>query len=253
MVRHSLRDAAPVQAFQAPRTPFNGRLTPRRSFACSVASLAEAKDVKRAFDVKLNDVVLAVVGGALRSYLLNLGELPDDPLIAQVPVSLRTEADRDEVGTKVGAMFASMATDLEDPVERLRAIHDSTESAKEMYQEISSAHQVNLTDTMAPGVISLLARAYTAAGLEGRTPPVFNLIVSNVPGPPFDLYLAGARVEAMYPMGPLLYGSGVNCTVLSTADQLDFGFMACPDLMPDPWDLADRIPPALAELHAAIP
>ncbi len=249
-LRHTRRDVAPAGAFQAPRTPFNGSLTPHREFACARIPLADVKEVKNAFDVKLNDVVLAVCSGALRSYLVGHDALPDKPLIAQIPVSVRTDETRDHVGTQVAAMFASLGTDVADPVERLHVIHESTQSAKEMRQALTADRIMGLTDTTPPGLIAIAARMFTSMGIEGRIPPVFNLIVSNVPGPPLDLYLAGARLEALYPLGPLLYGSGVNITCISTARSIDFGFESCPELMPDVWTLAEGIGPALTELLA---
>ena len=247
MIRHARGDEPPAQPFQAPRTSLNGRLTPSRVFASAPVSLDRAKQVKNAFGVKLNDVILAISAGALRGYLVARDELPDDPLVAQIPVSIRSE-DPDHVGTKVAAMFSSLATHVADPVARLRAIHTATQSAKEMREAMSAQRIINLTDTTPPALISLAARMWTLAGLDGRTPPVFNLIISNVPGPAFDLYMAGGRVDAMFPMGPLLYGSGVNFTIVSNATRLDFGLLACPDLVPDPWEIAAGIEPALDEL-----
>ena len=253
--RHLLQPDAPVQPFQAPRTPLNGRLTSERAFTTAHVSLADAKRVRRAFGVKLNDVVLAVCATALRDYLLDHGGLPDAPLVAQVPVSIRdaeAAGGQTPVGTRVAAMFCSLATDVEDPVHRLRAIHRSSTSGKALRQELTDAHEVNLTDTTPPAAIAIAARTWSLAGLDARTPPIFNLIISNVAGPPFELYVAGARIDAMYPMGPLLYGSGVNFTVVSNADRLDFGLMSCPALVPDAQAIADRIPGALATLVDAI-
>ena len=250
MGRHALGGNPPAQPLQAPRTPLNGRLTSDRRFASAAVALDEAKQVKDAFAVTINDVVLALSAGALRDYPRESDALPDKPLIAQVPVSLRAADDR-HIGTKVGALFCSLATEIDDPVERLRAIHAGTTRAKEMRRDLDADHRINLTDTLPPAAIALAARSWSAAGLDGRTPPLFNLIISNVPGPPFDLYLAGARVDAMYPMGPLLYGSGINFTVVSDAHQLHFGLLSCPALVPDPWAIADRLPGALGELLAA--
>ncbi|RMH67510.1 MAG: DUF1298 domain-containing protein, partial [Actinomyces sp.] len=250
VVRHAFDDVAPAQPFSAPRTILNGRLTSARRFAWLQRRLDEAVAVKEAFGVTLNDVVLTVTGGALRSWLLDHDALPDRPLVAQVPVALRSSYDG-EVGTKVGAMFASLATHLDDPVDRLRAVHDSTTAAKRMRRELDDAHLVNLTDTTPPALIDLAARTFCRLGLEEAAPPAFNLIVSNVPGPPFDLYVLGHRIDAMLPMGPLLYGSGLNVTVVSHAGRLDIGLMSCPDLVPDLDGLAARFGPALDELLAA--
>ncbi len=246
------RDAPPAQPFQAPRTSFNRAITPHRRFVYTQVSLADVKAVKNAAGVKLNDVVLAICAGALRRYLEARSELPDQPLIAQVPVSTHTDESKGEVGTRVSAMFASLCTDIEDPAERLRGIYDATRSAKEMHQALSADRIMGLSDTTPPGLIAVAARTYTAAGLDGRTPPIFNLIISNVPGPPIDLYAIGAKVKGLYPMGPLLYGSGINITVLSSRTHIDVGAMVCQDIVPDPWFLVDGVPLALEELHAAV-
>jgi WS/DGAT/MGAT family acyltransferase len=242
---------SPAAPFQAPRTSFNTELTPHRRFAYSSVPLDDIKGIKWAFDVKVNDVVLALCSGALRRYLLEHDELPHAPLIAQVPVSLRTDDDKSDVGTKVGAMFASLATDVSDPALRLLSINDSTRSAKEMQRALAADKIMGLTEAAPPGLISLAARMYTAAQLDRRTPPIMNLIISNVPGPPFPLFCAGAEIEALYPMGPLLYGTGVNVTVFSYRDRVDFGFMTCREAVDDGWFIAEGIPLALEELKLA--
>jgi diacylglycerol O-acyltransferase / wax synthase len=245
------RESAPPIPFQSPRTRFNAQLTPHRRFAYTTISLADAKQVKDAFDVKLNDVVLALCAGALRRYLEAYDELPPEPLIAQCPVSTRPEEDKREVGTQVAAMFASLATDIDDPGARLMAINESTQGAKQMQSAMSAEKIMGISEAAGPALIELAARMYTAAGLDTRTRPVMNLIISNVPGPPFPLYTAGATVKAMYPMGPLLFGTGINITVFSYVDRIDFGFMVCREVVPDPWAIADGIPIALAELTKA--
>jgi WS/DGAT/MGAT family acyltransferase len=244
------RATSPPVPFQAPRCRLNGTLTPQRRFAYASVPLEQVKQVKTAFDVKVNDVVLAICGGALRSYLELHDDLPTSPLIAQVPVSLRAEGDG-EVGTKVGAMFASLATNVTDPGLRLISIHESTRGAKEMQRALAVDRIMGLTDTTPPGLINLAARMYTAAQLDARTPPIMNLIISNVPGPPFPLYVGGAHVEALFPMGPLLYGTAVNVTVFSYEEHIGFGFMTCRDLVPDAWNLANAVQPALDDLVAA--
>jgi WS/DGAT/MGAT family acyltransferase len=261
--RQSIRQAAkflpfaqgeaktPPIPFQAPRTPFNTAISPHRRFAFSSVSLSDAKEVKDAFGVKLNDVVLALCAGTLRRFLDEQHELPEQPLIAQCPVSTRPDDQKREIGTQVSSMFASLATDIEEPAERLRAIHESTMGAKEMQKAMSAEKIMGLGDTATPGLIALAARMYTAAGLDRAAPPVMNLIISNVPGPPFPLYSAGAEVEALYPMGPLLFGTGINITVFSYRENIDFGFMVCRDVIDDPWPLADGIPLAMQDLVKA--
>ena len=243
-------DRPPTTPLRTPRTRFNAPITPHRSFAAASIPLARAKAIKRAYDVKLNDVVLALCAGALRRYLEVRGELPDQPLVAQVPVSLRAEGDN-QVGTKVGPMFTSLATDVDDPVKRLLAIHEDTKRAKAMRQALSAQGIMGLTETTPPGLLTLAARMFTAAGLEQHGPPLYNLIISNVPGPPFPLYLVGARLVRMYPMGPLILGGGLNITVLSYQDALDFGFLTCPENTPETGAIAEGIPLALEELERA--
>jgi WS/DGAT/MGAT family acyltransferase len=245
------QETSPAMPFQAPRTSFNTELTPHRRFAYRSVPLDDVRAIKKAFDVKVNDVVLAICAGTLRRYLESRGELPDAPLIAQVPVSLRTDDDKSEVGTKVGAMFASLATDIDDPAERLMAIHESTQGAKEMQRALAADKIMGISETAPPALISLAARMYTAASLDTITPPIMNLIISNVPGPPFPIYSAGAKLEAIYPMGPLIYGTGINVTVFSYLEKIDFGFMVCRDVVPDPWFIADGVQIALDELLEA--
>lgn len=242
---------APVAPFQAPRTSFNTELTPHRRFAFATVPLDDVRRIKKVFDVKVNDVVLALCAGALRRYLIKNDELPDQPLIAQIPVSMRADDDRTEVGTKVAAMFASLATNVSDPVLRLLSIHESTKNAKEMQRALAVEKIMGITEAAPPALISLAARMYTAAQLDRRTPPIMNLIISNVPGPSFPLYVAGAEIESLYPMGPLLYGTGVNVTVFSYRDRVDFGFMVCREAVPQPWILAEGIEEAFVELRAA--
>lgn len=245
------QERRPPIPFQAPRTPFNTVISPHRRLAFASLSLADAKHVKATFGVKLNDVILAVCAGTLRQYLADRDALPEQPMIAQCPVSTRPEDQKREVGTQVSAMFASLATDVEDPAERLLAIHESTMGAKEMQRAMSAEKIMGLGETATPGLIALAARTYTASGLDRSAPPVMNLIISNVPGPPFELYTAGATVEAMYPMGPLLFGTGVNITVFSYRDRIDLGFMVCREAVRDPWALADGVPVAMRELVKA--
>lgn len=242
-------ERTPPVPFQAPPVSFNDELTPNRRMSYTSLSLAEVKAVKDATGVKLNDVVLAVCAGALRRYLADRDELPESPLIAQVPVSMRGDADRD-VGTKVSAMFVSLETQVEDPLERLAAIHEGTTGAKEMQAALAAEKIMGISEAAPPVMIDLAARMYTLAGLDRSIRPM-NLIISNVPGPPFPIYCAGATIEALYPMGPLLYGTGLNITVFSYRDRVDVGFMVCRELVPEPWSLVEGLEAAFEELHAA--
>jgi hypothetical protein len=148
-------------------------------------------------------------------------------------------------------MGAALPTQLDDPVERLRTIHASTHSAKAMQRALGDDLILDLADVIPPGLLAAGVRAYSRLRLVDHHPPIFNLIVSNVQGPPFPLYIAGARLEASYPIGPLLDGGGLNMTVLSYLDHIDFGFVVCPEIVDDPWRFVDATSEAFAELERA--
>jgi len=242
--------------FTAPRTPFNAAITPNRSVAVANLHLDDLKTVRRAFGTTVNDVVLALVGGALRRYLDGLGELPEQPLIAVVPISVRSETT-DPTGAgpdgsnQVSAMFASLGTDVADPVERLRVIGEITKGAKEEHKAIGADLLQDWAQFAAPAVFARASAMYTNMKLASRHRPIHNVIVSNVPGPPFPLYLAGARLDMLCPLGPVMEGAGLNVTVLSNMGRVDVGLIACSELIPDLWDLAHAFDEAMTELLEA--
>ncbi len=241
--------AAPLTA---PRTRFNAPITPHRRVAFATTSLAEVKEIKKAFSTTVNDVVLTIVSGALRRYLQNNGDLPDKSLIATCPVSVRGDEEKDVVGSnRVSAMFTTLATDIADPVERLGAIHEANKSAKEEHNAVGAEMLQGWAEFAAPTTFSLGARMYAGLRLAERHPVIHNLVISNVPGPPFPLYFAGAKLVGLNPLGPVMDGAGLNITILSYVDNIDWGFIACRELMPDLWDLAGAIGDAQSELLKA--
>ena len=241
----------PPGLFSAPRTSFNVALTPHRSYAFTSISLPDVKMVKNALGTTVNDVVLALCAGTLRRYLDGRGETPDGPLVAMVPISVRSDDQKEAGGNQVSSMLVSLASDIDDPVERLLAIHEGTKGAKDQSKAIGADTLQNWAEFAAPALAGRAARLYSRTKMADRHRPLFNVTISNVPGPPFPLYSAGARLVANYPMGPIFDGGGLNMTVMSYLDHLDFGLVACSDLIPHVWDIADGLPEALEELKKA--
>ena len=242
---------APPSPFSAPHTSFNEPITARRSYAYTSLSLPAVKAIRKETGATVNDVVLALCAGALRRYLEKQDEHPDGPLVAMVPVSVRGESEKDALGNRVTSTFTSLATDVDDPVERLEAIHDCMVDVKDQQNAIGADTLTDWAEFAAPALAGTAARLYTRMKVAGRHRPLFNVTISNVPGPPFPLYSIGARMEAIYPIGPIMDGSGLNMTVMSYLDSLDFGLLACPDVLPDVEHVAEGLRLALAELVAA--
>ncbi len=244
-------ERATVKPFTAPRTSFNATLTPRRSVAFTDLPLADFKTVREAFEVKFNDVLAAVIGGVLRRYLAGRGELPGRPLNAAEPVSVHGQVGGLKGVTKLSVIFSTLATDVEDPVERLRTVAAANLRAKETGRTMGADTFTRWSEQVWPNVLSLGARLYSGLRIAEHHGVVFNLLLSNVAGPPFALYLAGGHVVGTYAFGPITDGAGLNVTVISTEDRVGFGIVVCSDLVPRVWDLADSIPDTLDELTAA--
>ena len=232
--------------FIAPKTAFNANVTGHRNVAFAHLDLDDIKTVKNHFGVKVNDVVMALVSGVLRTFLLDRGELPDNSLIAMVPVSVHEKSDRPG-RNQVSGMFARLETNIADPVERLKAIAEANTVAKQHSSAIAATLLQDWTQFAAPAVFGAAMRVYASSRLSGAR-PVHNLVVSNVPGPQGRLYMLGCGVEGMYPLGPIFHGSGLNITVMSLSGNLDVGIVSCPELLPDLWDMADDFDVALEEL-----
>jgi diacylglycerol O-acyltransferase len=246
------RRGTPIaKPFTAPRTSFNATITAQRSVAFTDVGLADVKAVTSAFDVTFNDVVTAIVGGALRHYLADRGELPDQPLLAAVPVSVHNETADRAGTTKLSVMFSTLATDEPDPVERLKVISSTNARGKEIHQLVGVDTLMRWAEVLWLNALGMGSRVYSLLRLAEHHRVVHNLILSDVAGPPVDLYMAGARVVGFYPFGPITDGAALNVTVLSQGDRVGFGIITCPDLVPRVWDLADAIPGALRDLDDA--
>ena len=235
----------------APRTSLNSAITAHRRVAFATIGLDDVKRVKQALETTVNDVVLAVCTGALRQYLLDGDELPDDPLVATVPVSVEGSARTRPGANKVSAMFVALPCRIDDPVKRLLTIRDGTKGAKEEHRALGADVLQDWAEHAAPNVFSVAARAYTRLKLAERHRPIHNLVISNVPGPDFPLYLGGAELVAGFPLGPVMDGAGLNITVMSYRGVLNWGLLACRETVPRLADLAVAIPRALDELLAS--
>ena len=214
-------------------------------------SLADVRRVRELVGGTTNDVVLAVTSGALRSFFAGRGERLESSLVGMVPVSVRTEEQDGTLGNRVSAMLVSLASGVDDPVTRLQRIHEETRRAKEQRRFIDAEMLAGWAQALIPSVATRLTRLITNLRLFDHLAPPFNVIVSNVPGPDFPLYLAGARMVAMYPLGPIIEGVGMNVTVFSYLDTLYVGVQGCRVLAPDLDSVAGNMESSLADLVAA--
>ena len=233
----------------APRTPLNVSIGRVRAIATLSIPLAAVARVAERHQVTVNDVVLAVVSGALRRHLAARGGLPAEPMVAAVPVSLR-EPGNTEATTLATMSRMSLATDVADPLARLRAIHAGSARTKSLTRELRSVIPTDFPSLGMPWLFGAAAALYGRARLADRIPPLANLVVSNFPGASSPLYLAGARLLTWWPLSIVEHGLGVNVTAQSYAGSLDFGVVAARDALRDPTAFADEMRDAFAELRA---
>ena len=246
------KGTAMAAPFSAPRTSFNGTITSHRSIAMADLDLDEIRRIKKVTETTVNDVVLAVAGGALRAYLAERDELPESSLLATVPVSVRDSSRRSTGANKVSALFTKLGTDIDDPLERLRMLAERNQHAKEHHNAISADALQDWAEFAAPRTFGLAVRAYANLRLAERHPVVHNLVISNVPGPPIPLYFMGARIDALCPLGPVFHGAGLNVTVMSNAGQMHVGAIACRESMPDTDALVLHFPKELERLGGRV-
>ncbi|WP_426573785.1 WS/DGAT/MGAT family O-acyltransferase [Aquihabitans sp. McL0605] len=243
--RRALEEELAAFPFKAPPTMLNVHITGARRIAAQTWSLARVKAVAKASDATLNDIVLAMCAGALRSYLIEQGELPEESLTAMVPVSLRT--DDSAGGNAVGAVLTSLATDTAEPSWRLARIRESMSIAKGTLSGLSPVQVLALSasNMFATPLVSMLG------GGEGMRPP-FNIIISNVPGPRSPLYLNGARLQGIYPVSIPYHGQALNITLTSYVDNLEIGLTGCRRRVPHLQRLLAHLESSLVELEVAV-
>jgi WS/DGAT/MGAT family acyltransferase len=232
----------------APRTPWNRTISAHRRFAYTTIPLESAKQVRRAFGCTFNDVVMTICSGTLRRYLQKHDCLPEASLIAMVPVSVRSGAESDSYQNRVSALLADLATNEPDPAKRLARVQRSMTAAKNDFSAIPAETLQDFTQFAPPAIAARAMRMYSRLRIADRMHPPFNLVISNVPGPPIPLYAAGARLEHFYPVSALADGQGLNVTVQSYNGNLDFGFIADRELVPDVWDMTELLHESMDEL-----
>ena len=235
----------------APKTPFNVALTSQRTFASKKISLATVKKVAKKTECTINDVVMALCSSALRGYLAEVEDVPKKSLIAVVPVSLREAGNKDQ-NNQITLTLASLASNVSDPVSRLRAIQASCSTAKKRTARMKAAIPLDFPSFGAPWLMGGLATLYGLPGLTSAIPTIANVVISNVPGPQFPLYFAGARMRGIYPVSIPYHGLGLNITVQSYDGALDFGLTACRKALPDVRRLADMLAEALDDLASRV-
>ncbi len=230
---------------QAPKSTLNQRISRSRRFATQRIDAARVKRIATAAGGTVNDVVLAITGSALRRFLTEQGTLPQPSLVAMVPVNIRPKDDPGG-GNAVGAVLATLATDVRAPKERLARIIDSTQRAKAMLQGMSKTAIMQYSAlVLAPMMLSFVP------GVAGRMRPAFNVVVSNVPGPDKPLYFRGWKLDEIYPLSIPFHGYGLNITLQSYAGSLNFGFTGCRDTVPHLQRLAVYSGEVVSELERA--
>jgi diacylglycerol O-acyltransferase len=250
-LRRSPDDAKGGLPLTTPRTSLNAAITPHRRVAFATMSLDNVKELKNILGTTVNDVILAICTGALRRYLQDRNELPTEPLVATVPVSVQPTTTQRRGANNVSAMFVSLPCGTADPIERIEIIRSVTKGAKSEHNALGAEVLLNWAEHATPSVFSAAARAYTRLRLADHHRPIHSLVISNVPGPDFPLYMGGAEIVAAFPLGPVMDGAGLNITVMSHRGVLNWGLIACTETVPCLRQIAMNILDALDELRSA--
>lgn len=250
--RHSDGGILEGSGLHAPRTFINGEISPHRRIALSRLSLDEVKRIKNHFGCTVNDVVVATCAGGMRRWLADLGELPPEPLVAMIPVSVRAPSEAGTFGNRVSTMLVEVPTDAATPEQRLRRAAETMTSAKADHEALPATVLQDANHVIPPALLARAARVTTTVAARHPSEAPVNTVISNVPGPPVPLYMAGARLREIYPVSAIMDGIGLNLTVLSYDGTLNYGIVADRDLVEDPWPLAEALREAQAELLALI-
>ncbi len=236
----------------APKTRFNGKVSAHRVWDAVPFKLAEVRAIKDVVpDATVNDVILTVVGGALRTYLLDKGELPKETLTAMAPISVRQEGEKAALGNLVSAMVVGLGTQIADPVERLRFVHDDAVNSKAMTNAVGAKTLADYSKLIPSGLAGLGARLYTRVGAANMHAPAFNCVVTNVPGSRVPLYFCGAKMIGMFGTAPVFDSMGLINPVYSYGDTIAVSFTADRDMLPDPDTYAAALRSSFEALKAA--
>lgn len=244
------RPPVPALPFTAPRICLSRSITRDRSAAFAEFDRAALDEVRAAFAVTFNDVALALTAGVLRTWLAEAGDVPDRPLVTAVPTSVRRGADA-RGGNEVSVLFGALPVHLADAGERLAFVAEQMPRAKALYEQVGPRTLPALALVAPWNVAAAVFRAYSDLGLADRLPPAVNLVCTSVPGPRLPLYCGEARMEAMFPLGPIFDGAALNATVITYTDRVCAGFLTCPDVAPPVQHLADAVTDEVAALVAA--
>ena len=237
---------------EAPRTRFNGKVSPHRVFEAATFELQDVKDIKSAIPgATVNDAAITIVGGALRKYLQAHDELPESSLAAMAPVNLRSDSEKGTGGNVVSALTVQIHSDIEDPLERLAAVHEGTSNAKQMAAAVGAKSMTDYSQFIPSMLTAQAARLASRWGLMNRMKPTFNCVITNVPGPQVPLYSTGAKMVTNFGTGPVLDGLGLFHAIGSYCGQFVISATSCRDMMPDPAFYRECLQASFDELKAA--
>ena len=237
----------------APKTRFNAKVGGHRVFDAAAFPLKDIRAIKDAVPgATVNDVILAIIGGGLRNYLSDKGELPNDTLSAMAPISVRGEGEKAALGNLVSAMVVGLGTHIANPLERLQFVHHEAQNSKAMTGAVGARTLTDYSQLIPSGLAGLSARLYTRIGAANAHAPLFNVVATNVPGSRVPLYFSGAKMVAMYGLGPIFDSMGLINTIYSYVDTIAISFTADRDMLPDPQAYADGLRHAFEALKTAV-
>lgn len=245
-------DAKKPAKLEVPKTRFNDKVSPHRVFTGQAFDFDDLKQIRKAVaGATINDVVLAMCSGALRHYLADKGEIPDQSLVSMAPINTRTEQDENASGNVVSAMFIAIQTQIEDPLQRLQLIQQVTAAEKTLDKAVSARRMTDINQHIPAATLSMAGRLITSTGLAHRTKPITNCVITNVPGPQIPLYMCGAQLLETWGSGPVMDGLGLFFSAHSYNNKMFICITACRDLMSDPGFFRECLVTSVNELKAA--